>query len=106
MGCGATKVQVQEEEQVLSSEDKTEDCRFFCPLCMLFYERKAPRPPIFTLSAELTMRFVPVVARNAEGQLLRSVHMCHVCYELYEGCVPQPLQLHLHMRVAGNAVAS
>ena len=42
MGCGATKVQVVEQDPVMSSEDKTDDCRFFCPLCMLFYERKVP----------------------------------------------------------------
>jgi len=43
MGCGATKVKVVEEDPVVSSEDKTDDCRFFCPLCMLFYDRKIPQ---------------------------------------------------------------
>lgn len=42
MGCGATKIAVKEEPVVLSSEDKTEECKFFCPLCMLFYERTPP----------------------------------------------------------------
>ena len=46
MGCGATKVQVVEEDPVLSSEDKTDECRFFCPLCMLFYERKIHQWPL------------------------------------------------------------
>ncbi len=47
MGCGATKVKVVEEDPVISSEDKTEDCRFFCPLCMLFYDRKVSSCRLF-----------------------------------------------------------
>ena len=35
----AKHVVVVEEPQVVSSEDATDECRFFCPLCMLFYDK-------------------------------------------------------------------
>ena len=88
MGCGATKVQVKEEEKFLSSEDKTDDCRFFCPLCMLFYERKPAEWPV-RLGCISTCQYrcsAVRLCRNAEGQLLRPVHLHWMCNIVHERC--------------------
>jgi hypothetical protein len=57
MGCivSTNGVRVQEEEPVVSSEDKTEECKFFCPLCMLFYESKLRPTPHRCCSVIITV---------------------------------------------------
>ena len=93
MGCGATKVQVVEQDPVLSSEDKTDDCRFFCPLCMLFYESKVLHAVSSWVFHRLDVSFCCRRRRNAEGELLRSVHMHWVRNGVHERCASLSLSL-------------